>query len=65
MAIVIDPVYEEEYNCLTTDLTGGYPTDVTLPNGSIMYAYNSTTNELESVFKLVEATGTKAWFKIV
>ena len=65
MAIVKDTLYEEEFNCLTTDLTDGFPTDTTLPLDSVMYVYNASTKVLDSVFKLTNPSGSKVWYKIV
>jgi hypothetical protein len=60
-----DVLFEKEYNCLTTDLVGGVPASTDYELGSLMYAWDSTTKELISVFKLVDPTGTKAWYKVV
>ena len=65
MSIVKDALYEQEYNCLTTDLEDGYPPDTTLELGSIMYVYNADTKVLDSVFKLVNPTSANIWYRIV
>ena len=43
--------FSQEYNCLTTDLVGGFPTEENEPIGATMYVWNATTKELESIFK--------------
>ena len=54
MAITKDSVYEEEYNCLTSDLVTDFPPSTTgYTDGSIMYALDSSTKKLVKIFKLV------------
>lgn len=65
MAVVKDPMYEEEYNCLTSDLVDGFPPSTNLALGSIMYAWDTIDKKLDTTFKLINATGSKEWFKII
>ena len=54
MPISVDATYEKEYNCLTSDLVGGFPsTTVGFKSGSIMYAVDATTKKLVKIFKLI------------
>lgn len=65
MAVVKDALFEQEYNCLTTDLVDGFPSTTDgYELGSVLYSFNGTTKELDTVFKLHEASGTKAWYKL-
>ena len=55
MAVVNDPLYEDEKNCLVADLVGGYPPKTGIEEGTWMYVYDVAGDEgvLVSVFKLV------------
>jgi hypothetical protein len=64
MAIVQDALYEQEYNCLTTDLVDGFPSSTDYELGAVLYAYDSTTKLLDSIYKLHDSSGAKAWYKI-
>lgn len=60
MTIEKDALYEEEYNCLVTDLVGGYPPNNIGVAGSKMYVWDGPTKELSAVFKKVLGS----WYKI-
>jgi hypothetical protein len=60
MGVRHDPLFEEEYNCLTLDLVEGFPPDGGEPEGSKMYVWDSSTKTLTSIFKKVFGE----WYKL-
>ena len=66
MAYIKDEVYEDENNCLTTDLSSGVPTSTDYAEGSRMYVWDATTvpPSLSTIFKLHSASGSKAWYEL-
>jgi len=63
MSIKRDGEYGKDYNCLDTDLVDGFPPIAEHKPGDVMTVYNSATDELESMFKMVDA-GTGKWMKL-
>lgn len=53
MAVKRDPVYEKEYNCLTTDLVNGYPPADVGEDGSKMYVWDAALRKMTKIFKNV------------
>jgi hypothetical protein len=60
MAVIDDPLFEDEKNCVSADLdvNGFPPTSLngkTIQEGTWMYVYSAgdTTGELVSIFKMV------------
>ena len=58
MAVKNDPLYEKEYNCLSTDLdANGKPpinfNGKTIEEGSKMYVWSTETGELSDIFKMI------------
>lgn len=66
MAYIKDPVYEDEINCLTTDLDGGVPSSTDYDEGTRMYVYDGTTTppSLDTIFKLNSVSGSKVWYEL-
>jgi hypothetical protein len=60
MPVKPDPLYDQDYNCLLTDLVNGFPKDNGESEGSQMYVWDSATKELNSIFKKVFG----AWYKL-
>lgn len=56
MTVKVDPNYEKEYNCLVSDLVGGFPPPDDREEGSKMYVWDSATKELKYIFKKVFGT---------
>jgi hypothetical protein len=50
-----DALYEQEYNCLTTDLVNGVPPSTGMSDGSKVYVWDASTTpkKLTKIFKFV------------
>ena len=59
-----DPLFEEGFNCKTTDLVGGFPASTAYELGSKMYAYDPATKEVSMIFKLVDIGDGKTWMRL-
>jgi hypothetical protein len=59
MTIKKDALYEEEYNCLVSDLVDGFPPADNREEGAKMYAWDEATKKLTYIFKKVFG----AWHK--
>ena len=60
MSVIDDPLFEDEKNCLESDLVDGFPpavgpTGLPVAEGTWMYCYSAadTTGEVVSIFKMV------------
>lgn len=60
-----DGEFGKTYNCLDTDLVDNFPPTTEYEPGTIMMSYNSTSKQLEYMFKLVDAGNGKEWMELL
>jgi hypothetical protein len=60
MGVRRDPLIEQEYNCLVSDLIEGFPPHKDEEEGSKMYVWDDSTKQLAYIFKRVF----NSWYKL-
>jgi hypothetical protein len=60
MTVKNDPLFENEYNCLVSDLVDGFPPNGKEEEGSKMYVWDDSSRTLVSIFKKVF----DVWYKL-